>query len=265
MTKRATTLVVALLCLLAGCGGFGGQTAGATTEESATPAPVPTVATETAVGEAANLSALEVARTHRRALDGQSYTRRARVGWEGANGSRVVETTVHRVAADGERFHATADYDATRGSGGQTGQEQWYDGNRTFVRTTYADGTAEHARIPYQPVDSYPRVRLVGALFSRFDVRRVRDAADGSTVVTGRVDGLPRAPTLPAVFDAENASMSARITPAGYVDRLALGFDATPDDRPVHVRFTVDYVDVGSTTVAEPAWVGNATENGTGE
>lgn len=263
MTKRATTLVVVLLCLLAGCGGFDGQTAGPATEESATPAPVPAVTTETGDGEASNLSALDVAQTHRRALDDRSYTRRARVDWEGANGSRVVETTVHRVAADGNRFRATADYDAPRDADDRTGQEQWYDGNRTSVRTAFADGTVEYARIPYQPVDSYPRVRLVGALFSRLDVSSVRDAPDGSTVVTGRVDGLPRAPTLPAVFDAENASMSARITPAGHVDRVALGFDATPDDRPVHVRFTVEYVDVGSTTVEEPAWVGNVTENGT--
>jgi hypothetical protein len=53
--------------------------------------------------------------------------------------------------------------------------------------------------------------------------------------------------------------MTARITPDGYVDRIAIGFEATQEGDPVEARMTIDFADVGSTNVSAPDWVDRAT------
>lgn len=261
MQGRRMTLVVAALCVLAGCGGFGGQD-GDGVQESVTPVPVTPVPTEHAHGISEHgVDAPAVASKHRTALAETSYTMRTRIRWRDVNGTTDTETTIHEVEAGGLPFHVTAEYARPRGHDNVTGHELWSDGNRTLLRLETAPGEAEFRPLDSHRVLEYPRAGLIETLFDRLEVRRVRQTTTGATIVKGSLEGVEELRGLTQFRNERRATMSARITPAGYVDRLTIGFDATFLDRYVDVRVVIDVTDVGSTVVDEPDWVENASWN----
>lgn len=257
MDGSASVLVVAVLCVLAGCNGFGGQKAD-TVEETVTPAPVPTVQNEPVEGiSERGINAPTVAVNHRRALDNRSYTTRTRIRWQDKNGSTHDETAVHRVEAGGRRFHVTIEYDRSRSNDNLTRQELWYDGNRTLLRVQNVDGEEVHRRLGPDPAIQYPRARMISALFVRLEPREVSQTSTGDTIVRGPIEAVDELRRLPQFREENNGTMSARISPEGYVKRVAIGFQATVQGRPVDARVTIDFTNVGSTTVSEPGWAEN--------
>lgn len=261
MARRWATLVVAGLCVLAGCGGFDAQ-GDVGVDETVTPAPVPSVPEAPAEGVSEHaVDAPTVASNHRAALEDRSYTSRTEIRWREANGSTYVDTTVHRVAAGGREFHVTADYGERRNAQNLTGHELWSDGNQTLLRLVEASGGEEYRHLDGSQHVDYPRARMINALFAHLEPSDVRVTSNGATVVRGSLEDPDKFPGLHRFRDEDNATMSARITPDGYVDRLAIGFDATVRGTPVSVRMTIDFSDVGSTTVSEPAWTENASRH----
>jgi len=255
---RWTTVVVAGLCVLAGCGGFGGQP-DADVEETVTPAPVPSVPTDSPQ-RASNggIDADTVAADHWRALNGTSHTARTSVRWRYRNGSTYDETTVHRVGPDREQFLAVADYGRPRGPINRTGHELWYDGERSVFRVESRDGGPVFRLIDTEVAIQYPGTSLIRGLFARLQPVDVRQTALDNTVVTGPVSGVYGLQGLSQFRDERDVTMAAQITPAGYVGRIAIGFDATVRGDPVDARVTISFTDVGSTTVRKPDWVENA-------
>lgn len=257
MARTRWPIVVAGLCLLAGCGGFGGQT-DAEVQDTVTPAPVPTVSTDSPQGVSEDgIDARSVAADHWLALNDTSHTARTRVRWWDRNGSTYDDTTVHRVDADGERFHVVADYGRPRGETGRTGHELWYDGNRSVLRVETRDGDTVYRRIDTETTIQYPGASLIRGLFARLRPVDVRHTATRDTIVSGPISGVYGLQGLSQFREERNATMAARIAPEGYVARIVIGFDATVRDRPVEARMTIAFTDVGSTNVTEPDWAEN--------
>lgn len=254
MDRCTSALVVAALCLLAGCSGFVGGQGDAGVDETVTPAPVPTVEAEPAQGVSENgINAAAVGANHHAALADRNYTTRTRIQWRDRNGSASEHETVHRVEDGGRRFHVVATYGLARADD-VTGHELWHDGDRTVLRLRNASGDDEYRRVAAGTGGQYPRAELMSDVFSRLDVRRVAATANGSTVVSGpvQIDDLGG---LSQFRDESNATMSARIAPDGHVDRLVIGFDGRAQGGPVDARLVIDVANVGSTTVSEPGWV----------
>lgn len=254
MDWHTTVAVVILLCVLGGCSAFGGENNPA--GETVTPAPVPTVAPEYASGVSPDgVNGYAVARAHVDAIASSSYTRRTKIRWRTWNGSTYNGSIVHRIAPEGNQFRISAEYAYPRGSADQTGYELWYDGDRTYVRRSFTDGAVEYSRFDYPPDDGYPRPQFIGAIFSRLVPGRVAQASDGATIVGGKIRDVSGLAEMPMFSHEDNGTMTARLSPAGYLDRAAIGFDAIYQGRPVHVRLVVDFADVGSTNVSEPEWM----------
>lgn len=264
MAPDSLTVVVALLCVLAGCSAIGGQQNGSAAEaETVTPAPVPTISSAPPQGISSDeVDAAVVVANHRAILSGSSYTRRSRVQLSGETGWSTVQTTVYRIAPGDEQFRATADYTRTWGRYNRTSHDVWSDGNRTFIRKSDANGSVDYAQFDYRAIDGFPRSTVLTALFAGLEPRHVTQRGDW-TVVSGSVDYDGRLTELPLFHHDPDGMMTARIASAGYVDRIAVSFDATYRDRPTRVRVTIDFSNVGSTTVAEPTWLTEARANRT--
>lgn len=257
MSSRSAAVVVAALCLLAGCSGFEAQ-GDAAGQETVTPAPVPSLPDEHAEGVSEHgVDAPTIASNHEAALANRSYTTRTRIQWQDGNGSTYADTTAHRVAAGGEAFHVTAEYGPLRSDDNRTGHELWSDGNRTLLRLHNGSGEAEYRQLDSPHHVEYPRAHMINTLFRHLQPREVSRTSNGSTVVSGAIEDPDESPGLPRFRDERDATMSARITPDGYVDRVAIGFDATVQEDPVEVRITLDVTEVGSTDVSEPGWTEN--------
>jgi hypothetical protein len=259
MARQTLAFVLAVLCVLAGCSGFDGEESTASAE-TVTPAPVPEVPADPAEGISEHqVDAPVVATNHHRALANTSYTSRTQVQWQVSNNTTYADTTVHRVDAGGQPSHVVAEYGRPRSTDNQTGHELWSDGNRTLLRVETEDGDANYRRLGSTAVVEYPRSRMINSLFARLDPAAVRRTSDGETIVTGRMDDVAHLRGLARFRNERNATMAARVTPSGYVDRVAITFEATYGDAVVDVRLTYDVTDVGSTTVTEPDWVENVT------
>jgi hypothetical protein len=204
MRGRGVTVGLVLLCVLAGCNGFGGQDATAS-EETVTPAPVPTVETQPAEGVSEDgINAPAVAANHRAALVDRSYTSRTQIRWQDANGTIYTETTVHRVEAGGQRFHVIAVYARPRGDANLTGHELYHDGNQTFLRVANAAGEEQLQRIEDNPAIEYSgRGRSTNC-----SCESTRRRSSESTVVTPSSEGRWRARTDsgPSRSSARNAT-----------------------------------------------------------
>lgn len=254
---RWTTIVVAGLCVLAGCGGFGGQ-ADPDAPDTVTPAPVPSVPTDSPqTASEGGIDADRIAADHWRALDNRSHTARTSVRWRYRNGSTYDETTVYRVGSDRERFYAVAEYSRPRGSINRTGHELWYDGERSFYRVESRDAGPVFRQIETDVAIQYPGTSLIRGLFARLQSVDVRETATGDTVVRGPISAVYGLQGLSQFRDERDVTMAAQVTPDGYVGRIGIGFDATVRGRPVEGQVTIAFTDVGSTNVREPAWVEN--------
>lgn len=263
--RGVVAVAVAGLVLLAGCGELVTQDQPAI-DETVTPAPVPstpTPAPEVAPGISQDgVDAVAVSERHEAALDGEAYTLRLTAQRGGTNDTAVGGQTVVKTDPDADQYFTTERYPVARGPFNQTGFAVWYDGDHSFVRTTFATGPPEHQRFSgpvREPDASTPVVR---DLFSRLTVTQVSREDDGSTVVRGSLNPVAGTGGLGQVSDSTNGSMSARVHADGYVEHLVVGYDAPVNTSAERVREEMTITDVGETTVTEPDWAENASATG---
>jgi hypothetical protein len=161
MQRTLGTILVAVLVVLAGCGGVLGGGGGSDTVETFTPVPVPTdEPTPTPVPQLApgltgqgieNASALVVA--SKSFYRNRSFTTRANFTVLASNGTVLARSTgtLHAGPA-GEGFR----YVSERNGGSAlintstepVRTEAWWDGERYFLKQTYANGTTTYRRLP---------------------------------------------------------------------------------------------------------------------
>ncbi|QLG61466.1 hypothetical protein [Halorarum salinum] len=270
---RRPSIAIALLLVLAGCGGLAGPAdeqrtvnpnlAGA---PSATATPDPTEDYPPGVS-ADGVDARELANAHVAALEDRPNAVRVHTTVVAANGTTLVSRTA-TTRENGSRSSVSLVTDgAAPAFLGDVGDyAYWSDGNETLVRQEQWNGSVEHGTLPG---DSEPAIGFTDtgrsvvepALLAR-EFRYVGTERRGNatyhvlTADAGTVERDERA-------DARNYRLTVAVTPEGVVESMTTRYDTARDG----VEFT--YVqrfrvsDVDGTTVDRPAWadevMGNVT------
>lgn len=254
-------VLVAVLALLAGCGGLGsapdpGPAGDGGPTGTVTPVAPPDLADPIVPGVypvAVNGSVLGDA--HHRALIGRSFTLRTALTTTGEEGRRYRRTGTRRVGPGGVPMAISQNFSFR--TNGSAAYGLYYDGNASVVRQRSVGGGVSISRYEVAPpVDATERYRLVRT-FDALALYGVERAGEGVRV-TGAVRGAAGVPTPPATEDPRNATLTAEVGPDGVVERLAVGYEATYRTETVRVRYALRFVEVGSTTVGRPAWAANA-------
>lgn len=278
-------IALAIVLVVAGCSGFSGsddRPDAGTDTETLSPVPVPATATsdgETgADGQSDRLLApgltrdgvgdpFALAGAHRNALSNQSYTVVATTTLVGADGGlRTVDRTM-AVAAGGTPYHLveTSESDPSYPVTGIAGRlEIWFAGRPALFRVgtenvSYRKGTM--ARLAGPVGDTTGHDRLVGYYGSvdRWTVREHPDRIASTIVLESRESPDPAVLDVPLlVNDPRDATLRVVMTEEGRVVTTRVHYVASFDDERVEVVRSVRFVDVGNTTVAEPAWVDEA-------
>jgi len=278
---RWRTLAVVALLVCAGCSSLvdGGEEPAdpATSAATMTPAPVPaTTPTPERWPVTPGLSARGVvdvdalARAHQAATEGHSYVWRE---WRGsgapgaseanatdANGS-VPLALVQRARVEREDTYAYwAEHQVV------------YLGVRTRHRYNYSEYVVDgvgYARLPSVEWDTDGPIPLQAAAANRriggeaaTAIRRyLAVGTANATVSRTTLDGRPayrvRATHVPirTVDPVSNGSVSALVTPEGFVRSLSVAYTTRGFDGPRRVRYRFAYDRVGETTVDPPDWV----------
>lgn len=271
--SRAVVTVV-LLAALAGCGAP--SLADPTPTDRVTAAPVPEPAAPTlapglttaGVADPVALKDAHIARLQ----GGDFRLRRVRVERD-PNGTLVSRTNLTAAyPGDGRYIVVRTFAGPTHNVTGTAGSRIEYGGANTTVRLRRApDGTVRSRVVRPPPTDPVPRSALLTAPYSgRTILLAVRGVEVDAVTRVGdrvRVSGAGVAdraalrsllsPTL--VQRLRDVRLTALVGAEGLVRRLGFGYTVALDGRLVTVSLTVEYTDVGSTTLAEPAWAATAT------
>lgn len=248
---RGRVLAVALLALLAGCGGFAGGNAGTPTP-TLTPATVPTADPAQPDGND-HVAPERVPARHRSALAGSSYTINETVRVGPAGNASLGQWTTFEIGADDEAIRSNEEVETAPENGRWREADAWWNGQRWFYRFTWQDGTNRYDHTVGPPMRSLPIDGRLDELFDAFSVSSVEQRGNG-TVLAGSLQTqiVPRLETLSAI---ENATMSVRVSQHGVVTRIAIGYDARfRNDTRRHVRMTYSVTEVDATTVERPPW-----------
>lgn len=267
MVRRVVAL--ALLAVLAGCGGQPGADTGGGT---LTPAPVPATATP-APDERVLAPGLtgagvadpgRLAGAHRRALERRSFTLVENRTVEGPDGALTRWDRRLRVAEEWSRYRYARVAESARGypvSAYRPRLEAWYDGKFVYFRGV-RDGDVLFS---YQRGDTFgdmTRTDRLLALYAAFETR-AREADGGYRVTGTRPADTAVLDVPPSLDEPRDATFVADLGPDGRVVRYRLSYAATFDGRQVRVTRTVRFEAVGETTVEPPDWYGRA-RNATG-
>lgn len=262
---RWRLLAVACLALTAGCGTFA---TGSDPTPTVTPAPVPALPTTTATasGPAPGLSGGGVtdvdrlAAAHRQALDETAYVWKAerrvdrlpdRAGDEHAVRQRLVVASERRYRYETNRrdVHSRGDErflgDVTEFADGETVYRRFVPfGDRSF---TYDSGPAEpvseaYAREVTRPIRQYlavpnatvAEVRVDEGTYYRVDARR--------TDILGLTRG-------------HNVSVTALVSPRGFVRSMNVTYDVDRGNRVERVRYRSAYERRDAVAIERPDWV----------
>jgi hypothetical protein len=261
------TCLLALLVLVAGCGG------------PTTPTPDPDAgldpATVPGVDQNGTVDASTLAGAHADALADRSFTaeRHLLVRYENGTVRREVHT-VTRTAANRTRYLRRANVSGTspfllNGSAGTywlfaDGERVYRSisaGNRTESEVLRrADGGYRRPRTTFPGDPSRnDRLRYVLSNAATTDVR-----TDGDVVVlSGRLSTENGVFAGPNRRDVRNATYTARVGPDGRLRELALRYEATAQGSEVTVSESLTVFGVGRTDIVRPAWVVAVTENAT--
>lgn len=259
---RRSFWCVAILCLLAvlaGCGGL--------LDDRATPEPVELGNASVPPGITADgVDASTLAANHDAVLGSTSYTVRVSEVITSNGTVRRNATRDRRVAPGADRYLFRR---VQRTNGFPTSSlapvlTYWYDGRTVAQRI----GTGTTARVDRTPTDPPGPLRDptshrgVARLFGAFELRPNRTLGDGPVQLTGvRFSDPESAPSPSFVGPPRNASLTAVVDDRGFVRsyRFAYNADASSVSGTVRVVRRVRFVDVGTTTVEQPAWVDEAT------
>jgi len=260
MARGTAAVALLFLVVLAGCGAVGGD--GVT--ETLTPAPVsePRGVDAAVAGDTTDVRLL--LRAHADTAESTNYTVRVEQRILGPDRQPLRETVQYReVARGGERYwgyrRANVTVEALREFGTT---DYWTNG--THVATRYDS--------PIQPVQTRLWASEDDPLATPSNSQRLgrllratalsvadRSGAGGAVLVgtrTGRVTGLDTPPNLD---DPRNLTVRVRVRPSGLIDRWQVQYNATIAEEPVRVVRSGAITATGSTTVARPDWVANAT------
>jgi hypothetical protein len=257
--RRVLPFALAVCCLLAGCGAFGGSPdPGTTGRTDVTPAPVerypPGVTEETVT----NASALVAA--HEQQLANESVTILTNVTTRYANGS-VREDTTNRLELAAGHVSLLGETTSSYGANLSITGVVWTNESVGYSRIESDDGV-RYSRL--RPRETQMRNRLTPALPLFAD-----QFTPENVTVERTTDGMLRITTaelVPVDRGFTNASLSLLVTDEGLVReyRYAVtrpcgtGQERRTTCRQVKaVRFTA----VGETTVERPEWVANASGN----
>lgn len=276
------SVAVALLLVLAGCGGLTGsddvegRTVNPDLQEipSATPSPSPTPTRPPGVS-AAEVDAWILANAHHRALQRRGATVASNRTITAANGTTLatVVTTTERVGVR-VQYASVVGGEAPMAVGVPTfGYSLWSDGNETAMRWTRPDGRVEYTYFTDAPPESF-----VGSRTGRDAVYRAladvnvtvvgTNVTDDGTqyVLSAEADRVERVggPTL------LNYSVVATVTEQGVVRSYRVRYEERRENvGVVTIRESFRVSRVGNTTVERPDWFGDAvneteeTRNGT--
>ncbi|WP_255197242.1 hypothetical protein [Halorarius litoreus] len=281
-------LVVPVLALvLAGCSGFGGlDGSGDSRTTTLTPVDVPERSTavdatpSTATAENRLLPGLTtegvtdpfvLADAHHDLLANRSYTRITDRTLDGPNGTLRSTHQELRVAEGGRRYHLTATSESAPSypvSAVASRLGLWYDDAPALFRVGQGENVSYRVGMTGSldgPVgDITGEDRLVG-LYGTVDRWSVKPMVSWNNqrllVLESREPpdhDVLRLPTL--VEEPRDAELQVVLTNDGGVVSHRLRYNATFDGQPVRVVEHVRYVQVGSTTVDEPAWLDEAIE-----
>lgn len=278
MRAATPATLVALLAVLAGCGGAAAGPGAP--DVTLTPAPVPTddptAVTAPGLAPEGVVDPTALARAHVAALAHTSYTLHANQTVRDPNGTlrwRNVRTT--RVAADRRRASVVH---AVRGPrarllGDEGGRAAFYTDGERLLRAVTVNGTTSYGVEPATRYDGNWKpwtyvwrspgggvwrdvVPLLGALETR--VRpTARDGERIYRVTATSVDAEAFA-AAERVVDPRGVSFVAVVDERGVVRAYRLAYEATLDGERIVVTRRVGYTDLGETTVRRPSWYDEA-------
>ena len=269
MTRWHALALVALV-LLSGCSSFVGSEGVAgdeSPEPTVTPAPVPEVTptpdpwpVAPGISGAGVVDVDTLVDAHLRAVRGQSYEFTERRGTSETSNGTVPMSLDHRARVESENTYSRW---AVNTVGSRLPREANYsqyvvDGDG-FAEVP-ALGTNRTLRRSIRSSNATARIGSEAAAA----IRRYLDRSPGRTTVDStRVDGQPyyrvesRGGAVTAVVNASNVTISALVSPAGFVRSLDVGYRETRLGDSHRVRYRFAYDRVGTTTVDPPDWVRN--------
>lgn len=256
MRRGRRAVLLAAVCLLAGCGGLPGGGPPASEGDRFTPAPVASPPGPSVPGvHQGGVDAETLAVAHADSLANRSYTVREAVDPRNGSADRYRSRTRRLAAAGGTPFLVETTYPDRTGSG-LRGEAVWYDGERAVYWREYGGSAGADLATTVRPAVDPLRRATLEALFGGLRRPTVEARGDGGAVVSGPVDAHAVGVGPAERLTATDASMTASVAPSGRVERLALAFSVVVDDEPVRVRYEYRLTDVGQTTVERPAWAG---------
>lgn len=271
------SIAVALLLVLAGCGGLAGPAdeqrtvnpnLGGTPSATATPGPTddypPGVSAD-------GLDARELTNAHVAALEDRPNTVRVHTTVVAANGTTLVSrTATTRENGSRKSVSLVTDGAAPAFLGNVRDYAYWSDGTETLVRHERRNGSVEHETLPG---DSEPAIgftdtgrSVVEPTLLPREFQYVGTERRGNVtyhVLTAEADTIERDDRA----DARNYRLTVAVTPEGIVESMTTRYDTTRDDVEITHRQHFRVSDVDGTTVDRPAWadevMGNVTDSAT--
>lgn len=261
-------VLVALLVVLAGCGGFGGNVSDGSSPDERPATTQPTAAGSTGADPATTggdslppgvtdtglRSPEALAAAHTALLRNHSYTVNYTEVSRFENGSLAIRLVqvVHR---SGERVLYEARDSGPLTEVGYGDTSVWIDGSTGVRLDEDPDGTLGYDR-PSVPRGFVPDTERWGA--------GLRDRVDGGEFSVERLDGGDRpryrlvSDDLDTVEAVTNATIRVVVDDRGFVHRYRYELDQALAGTPVHVVVLVRFSDLGETTVPRPDWVDEA-------
>lgn len=285
--SRLAVVIVALLVVLAGCGGFSGGSDEPDRELYGVEEQV-TASTGEREGEellpgltTAGLTDPEALReAHLEVIDNRSHTVRATTEYVVKMGNEttreVVEWTIRVDPEAGVVFEVIDGSTDGNGSASLFGiernrtEERWF-GDRTLFRTEYEDGTVEY--LASEEVEMVTEERMVRAsqlLFGPLGGTEGTDSRELPTVgAVEAEDGtyyvVERHENAPAEGGTESTDVRTLVREDGLVRQTVFERVSIEDEGRTTVNRTIEIVDVGETAVERPDWYDDALEAGSRE
>jgi len=249
---RHAVPAVVVLAVLAGCGGFVGDSP----ERTVTPAPVPdstaTPADRSAiapgVGGARVIDADRLARAHRRAAQNRSYrwTERQRSTRFGTNDSVTITTQLWVQHERLYRYRLSTSWTVANTSEYTAGPLRYRrEVGRSGYRYSMEPSTTVTTRFGGRPERAIARYLSIGA----------------ATVATTQVDGrryyriTGTTDRIPDTGGVSNYSVRALVAPSGFVRSLTVSYDDVIGENHERIDYRFRYADLGETRVHPPEWI----------
>lgn len=257
MTRAVALLALALLLVLAGCGGFAGNPRSETTR--VTPVEVPTTTERPERFVAPGMTAERLVdptalqRAHAARLTNDSHRFREVVTRRAANGT-LLSRYVTLVVRNGSTVRYRFDGDRSDGRDEWT-IDRYVTADRVYTARTDRNGTS-YSVDPISeagrrvPVTSDDYTASLTRVFGLLPIRVEESVRSGDQTRYYLETAEPR-----DVPPLRNATFVGAVTPEGVVDDYRVSYEVRRDGRPVTVIVTVSISELGTATVERPAWV----------